>query len=328
MKVRFLGKGRQMRRFIGLVLVTMACILSACGLLVEQGRDVVAEVGGERVRLNDLLERIRELPFDQRAKTNDSNPSVRLQARRSVLEATVTEMLLAKEAEARNIKVSDEDVKNAFKELEAQQHSMENIAEGMKGADHEHGREEQEYSRQEMKQMRTKLMVQRMLREQFADAVMRKYYDEHTEEFSISPPLGIYEILIVGAENSKDVDRIAQKAAREGTTLAVALASVQHAPPVIYSGLMPPSPLGSLVPEMREKVENLGVGQISKPFTVHSPGKDGCAVVRVVGHVDKAPYENVRDRIYKGLFKSFVGELQQKYKVVYHNDKLNYQLGS
>ncbi len=316
-----------MRRFIILVLVVTAFIFCACGLLVEQGRDVVAEVGGERVRLNDLLERIRELPFDERAKTNDPDPSVRIQARRSVLEATVTEMLLAKEAEARNIKVSDDEVKSAFKSIEDQQKSMENLAEGMKGADdHEHA--DEGYSRREINQMRAKLMVQKMLREQFSDAALRKYYDEHVRDFSISPPLAVYELLVVDAGNSKDGDRVAQKAAREGTTLAAALASVNHAPPVIFSGVIPPSGRGNLVPEMREQVENLQVGQISKPFHLRPEGKDGYAFARLISYVDRAPYENVRDRIYKGLLNGFLGQLQQKYKVVYHNDKLNYQLGS
>ena len=48
--------------------VAMLILVPACGLLVEEGREVIAEVGGKPIRLNDLLRRIRELPFERRAE--------------------------------------------------------------------------------------------------------------------------------------------------------------------------------------------------------------------------------------------------------------------
>ena len=172
--------------------VGMLIIVSACGLLVEEEREVLAEVGGDPIRLNDLLRRIRELPFERRARTNDTDKSVRLEARRSVLTALVKEELLAKEAEARRIEVSDEQAEAALEREEAREHTMDGlISEDMKGAvgGHEHSHGDEGHSRSEIKEIRRKLMVEHMLATELSDEATRTYYDEHTQEFMLSPPL-------------------------------------------------------------------------------------------------------------------------------------------
>ncbi|UCD56847.1 MAG: SurA N-terminal domain-containing protein [Candidatus Hydrogenedentota bacterium] len=320
-----------MRRFGWGVFCILALFLgSACGLLVEEGRDVLARVGGEPIRLNDLLRRIRELPFEERVLTNDADESVRLEARRSVLKALVIEKLLVKEAEARDIKISDEELTAALeREAEPANHSNQ-LVEGMKGTsgDHEHAHAGEKHSRREITEMREKLMTEKMLKLQFSHEVVRKYYVEHIREFAISPPLVSYELVVVDAEDSSIIDIVHKKATQEQSTLAASLASLENTPPIVFVGTTPPTPLSLVAPTMREKTEKLKVGEISEPFYLRPRGKTQYALARLVGYVDRKPFKEVRGEIYNRLYKDFIDQLQQRYKVVYREERLNYRLGS
>jgi hypothetical protein len=317
-----------MKRFGLLFCAVVVLLYSACGLLVEEGREVIAEVGGEPIRLNDLLREIRHLPFEERAKTNDTDESVRLAARRSVLERMVTEKLLAEEAKALGISVSDEEVELALEREERHDNGMADLMEGMRGGggDHEHAHEGEGHSRTEINQMRERLMIQRMLMVELSEAALRKFYDEQTQEFRLSSPIVRYELLVVDASNSKVVDTVREKAMKEGTSLTRAFESLKDAPPTIFLGFTPPTPASNIVAGMREKVEKQETGQISEPFHIHPEGADQYGVAMSIGRIDRAPFDNVREQIYWKLYAAFLNDLKQKYEIVYHEDKLNYRL--
>ncbi len=128
-----------MKRIIRWFCLVTLLLSPACGLLVEEGREVVAEVGSDRVRLKDLLSRIRELPFEQRARTNDANELARIQARQFVLRTIVNERLLLKESKARGITVSEEEIDAVFHN----EHAMQDPTGGV----HVEGRHEGRFQR-------------------------------------------------------------------------------------------------------------------------------------------------------------------------------------
>lgn len=317
-----------MKRFGLLFCVGMVLLYSACGLLVEEGREVLAEVNGEPIRLKDLLREVRHLPFEERAKTNDADMRIRLAARRAVLEKMVVEKLLAEEARKRGITVSDEEVEFAFAREEQDEGGMADLVEGIKGGggDHEHTHHGEGHSRTEIKEMRRRLMIERMLRAELSEAALRKFYNEHTQEFKISPPVVRYELLVVDASHSKVIDTVYEKAAQGGTSLARAFQSLKDTLPPIFLGLTPPTPLTNIVPGMRENVQELEVGQVSEPFHLHQEGADQYGVARLVHRFDTAPFDSVRQQIYWKLYADFLNELKEKYEIVYHEDKLNYRL--
>ncbi len=317
-----------MKRFRVLFCAGAVLLCAACGLLVEEGRDVVAEVDKEPIRLNDLLREIRNMPFEQRAKTNDDDMTVRLKARRAVLEAMVVERLLADEAKALGIDVSDEEVDLAFERKEQHDEGVAGLVEGMKGggADHEHAHEGEGHSRDEIKQMHDRLMINKMLMLELSEASLRKFYDEHAQEFKLASPIVRYELLVVDAPHSKVIDAIHKKVAQGGTTLTGAFESLENPPQAIFLGLTPPTPLSNILPEMREKVEKLEKGQLSEPFRIHTEDSEQYGVAVCIGRIDRAPFDSVKQRIYWKLYVDLVNRLKQKYEIVYHEDKLNYRL--
>jgi hypothetical protein len=310
--------------------VLMLIATPACGLLLEEGREVVADVGGESIRLKDLMQKIRTLPFDERARTNDANESVRLEARRSVLNSIINERLLVMEAEARGITVSDEEIYAAFEMEERKEQSLNGVIEGMEGAgsNHGHSHENEEHTRQEITEMRGRLLIKKLADMQFLDENVRKYYAEHINEFTVPGPLVSYEIIGTDPANSAVIDRVRQKAIQEGTTLQEALASLNNVPPNISAGITPLAPLSRIIPEIRNNMENLKAGEISFPFHLSRNGKDQYLVGRVIEYTDKIPFESLKDQLRGRLFADFIKDLKKQYKVVYHDDILKYQVGN
>ncbi|RJP25936.1 MAG: peptidyl-prolyl cis-trans isomerase [Candidatus Abyssobacteria bacterium SURF_5] len=318
-------KGMNMRRHICFLLFFVLAPLTGCGLLVDQGRQVMAEVGGKPIRRDDLMARIRMLPFEERAKTNDPDQAVRLDARRSLLENIIIEELLILEAESRGNQVSDEEVFAVLEAREQEEQEAE-LEEGMGGTSaHEH-KGEDGHSKQEINEVRRQLMVQKMIGEELNETTRKRYYEAHPDEFSISPPQFVYELLVVDARNDRFLKDTAQKAEQEGVALSAAVASVPDAPPINFCGEIPPTPFMRLTPAIREKVKGLSIDQVSEPFQINPADPNLHAVARLARRIDAIPYEQVKQAINQKLYENFLRELRDKHKVVYYQDRLDYRL--
>ncbi len=193
------------------------------------------------------------------------------------------------------------------------------------GHEHDHGG--MEPTRGEIREMREKIMMEKLLETQLSDMALRKYYDENIDRFMTPVPLYACELVVVDPANGALIDTIHQKATEEKVTLANALGSLKDPPPLIFAGRIPPSPLSQMAPPMKEAVEKLRDGDVSEPFHLNPGGQDQYAVARVVNYIDRRPFENVKERLRNRLYQEFLDELEEKYKVVYYEEVLNYRLG-
>lgn len=309
------------------------CILAtACGILVEKDRQVIAEIDKDPVRLQDLLRRIRGLSFEERARTNDNDPVKRIEARRAILKSIIEERLLAKEAEARGLAVSDEEVMAALdSELAEDVHSDdEALNDTMEGAgaghEHSHGGEGAHTSK-EIDAMRQTLMMEKLLQVALSDEAVHKYYNDNAEEFALPSPEVTAELIIARVEDSAVVDAVRQKAIAEKISLVDAYASLKDVAPVLFAGVNESMPLNNLMlPAMRRAIENLKEGEISEPIHL-TPRKDHrYAVARPIKIEIYRPFEDVRGQAKVLLFRKFIGDLEKKYNVIYYDDKLDYTI--
>jgi len=309
-----------------------ACILAlllipACGLLLEEDRSVVADVGGERVRLGDLKSRIRALPFEERAKTNHADPSVRAAARRKVLEDIVLARLLLLEAEASGETVADEEIEAALEREQGSRGVAESTTEGIRGGaqTHEHGGEE--HTRREIEEARESILISKLSRKQFSDAAVRKFYEDHIDEFVVESPLVSYEMLLVTPADADFVDTLYEKAAGTKTPLVDIFNSLVPPPGILFAGMTPTAPLDSLVPALREQVEHLKVGETSKPFRIGQNQTEQYGIARLVRHIDRLPFEAAKQNLLPRMRDELIERLKKKYEVAYHYDKLDYRVG-
>jgi hypothetical protein len=311
-----------------LVCVLALLLVPACGLLVEEDRAVVADVGGERVRLGDLKSRIRALPFEERAKTSHADPSVRAVARRKVLEDIVLDRLMLLEAEASGETVSDEEIEAALERERGSRGVAESTTEGIRGGaqTHEHGGEE--HTRREIKEARESILISKLSTKQFSDAAMRKFYEDHIDKFLLKSPLVSYEMLLVTPADADFVDTLYEKAAGTKTPFVDIFNSFDSPPGILFAGMTPTAPLDSLAPALREHVENLKVGEVSRPFRIRQNQVEQYGVARLVRYMDRLPFgmavkQNLRPRMRDELTE----RLKKKYEVAYHYDKLDYEVG-
>lgn len=296
-------------------------------MLVDEGRQVLAEVDGEPIRLDDLLSRIRTLSFEERARTNDPDESIRLSSRKAIVRNLALEKALAAEAKRRNIEVSDEEVEEAFHSTEEDTEHGNSLMEEAGGRAHHGHSHEGEHSKRDLARMREKLAIEKMLAQELSEEVLQRYYAEHPDEFAISPSLTSYELLVVDPAHSAFADSVRHEAIETGDSLADVVAGMSNPPPIIFLGATPLAPLSNLEPSMRQKVANLEVGQVSEPFVLQPFGKKQYVVARILSEVDRQPFEAVRGSIYFKLYEAFLDELERKHNVVYYEEKLNYQLG-
>lgn len=315
----------------GCIILFFVVFVPSCGLLLDEGREVVAEVGGEPIRLRDLQRRIRSLPFEVRAKANDAEESVCLNMRRFFLKGLINEKLFLMEAEARGIQVSDEEIENAFNRNEEHEEALDDVVntmedDGAERHDHTHGGEG--HSSSEINLMREKFMIEKLKDMLFSDEALRKYYDDNMGDFGLPTPLLSYEI--VSVESIADgavIDRIYRKAIQEGITLNEALESLKDVPQNIAAVTIPLIAIPHVAPELRGRLENLKVGETATPFTMRTNGKEHRIALRLVEYTDKAPFENIKERLHDKLYGKFVDELIEKYKVTIYADKLDYKVG-
>jgi hypothetical protein len=316
-----------MRRKAHLLFALMLVLLPACGLLLERGREVVAEVGGEPIHLKDFLLRVRSLDFEQRTRANDSDLEVSTKTRRDILNQMVIERLMILEAEDRGIIISEEEI--AQKLGSASQPG---------GADEEHSQESQEgahkhekdaHAQWEIEEARNRLLIEKLKEEETSDAAVKKYYLAHfEEEFVLNSPIVSYEIVAVAAENKSIADALRKSAVEQKTTLFDAYEALGKPPQILEAGVTPQMSLFGVVPQVREVIKRMELYDISEPIrVVQENGNDRYMVIRLISSVRRKPLRYVREEIRTRLSLRLVKNLEKKFGVQYYYEKLNYRVG-
>ncbi len=156
------------------------------------------------------------------------------------------------------------------------------------------------------------LLVQAFLQRKLYDhiavtpAEMRKYYDEHPEEFSTGVTLTVRQILIRRENHSdEDAKALADKAlarVKASEDFAAVASEMSEGPYASAGGLSPAARKGELVAEVENAAKTLRAGQVSEPF--ESPL--GWHVIKVEDNAlfTPKPYEEVQGQIYSALIEA------------------------
>ncbi len=319
-------KGIQMRKIARLTCTLCLLLIPACGLLVEKDREVVAEVAGEPIRLRDLQSRIRGLDFQERAKANDSNPEVSFATRRQILGQMVADRLMVLEAESRGLEATDEEISKILQGRVVSDGAVEGIDGGASGGAGDH--EEREPAQWEIEEAKSKLLIEKLADEELSEAAMRKYYEEHPEEFALNSPLVKYEIISVTLDKSEIVDTVYRLMIEKGMKMAPAFETLGKPAQILgMGGITPTMSLDELPPSLRENVEGLRKNDLSRPFYYHADdGVEYYAITRCVRFLTKRPYKTVKEELHNKLPLQLIRRLQNKFEVVYYDEELKYRV--
>jgi len=309
------------RRFVWILAIAL---IPACGLMLEEGRKVVAEIGGEPIRVEDLTRRIRGLPFEERVWTNAANEATRIEARRRVLENLIVEKLMLLEAESRGETVSDEEIIARGRE---RYNPARGLLQEMRDGGHSHENGGEKYTRREIEKTRERIMIEKLTEKEFSDAALREIYEDNIQEYMLESPLVNYEMVVVTPANAEFIDALHKRATEKRGTLVKFYNTFTDTPDTLFAGITPALPINTITPSMRKHVENLKLGKLSEPFLFRQNQTDQYAIVRLVRYIDKNPFRIVKKDLRLKVRQEFIDRLKEKYQVTYHYDKLNYKVG-
>jgi hypothetical protein len=324
-----------MNRYLRFLCVLSLLLISACGLIVEPGREVVVEIGEEDViRVRDIQGHIRDLPFEERALANDTNKDARMNFRRDVALNMVIDKLMILEARARGLEASEQEIEQALAQKEEQEAASggEHAANAPRGNEPEFGqggsgREQHNHAQWEIDDARNNLLIEKYKAEAFGKEEMRKHFDKTKDKYKLEAPLYAFEIIAVAPENAAIVDSIYRAAAAKNLSLLGTYDAMGKPSAMLAVGLIPPTPLDKFLPAIQNAVKNLKYYETTKPFQYSERGVEHYAIMRTMrilrGQSFKMAFEEVKEDLYEKVIK----DLHAKYNAVYHDDKLNYSVG-
>jgi parvulin-like peptidyl-prolyl isomerase len=108
-----------------------------------------------------------------------------------------------------------------------------------------------------------------------SDEEARRYYDTHLDEFTTPPTVTLREFLAAAPEEgaTPEVDQRARQTAEDvrrralsGEPFEKLVADLSDSPSRANAGLIGPLNIDELAPDLRRRIENLKVGEISEPI--------------------------------------------------------------
>ncbi len=302
-------------------------LIPACGLLLEKGNEIVAEIGKDVVRVRDLQSRIRDISFERRAEANDTIPARRIEVRRGILEEMVAERIMVLEAQDRGYVVSEEEIDAYLEAKEQQEKAAVGDGEYIDAGTPSRGHEHEEHAKWEVDKARSDLLIKKVKEQDLSRSALRAYYNEHIEEYRLDSPWISYEIIaVVPGPSSALVDDVYKFATEKNTTLLEAYRAVNRSREIVMGGIMPTTSVDALSDPMRKAIEPLEQGDVSRPLMFDQDGKEYYAVVRVARLKKNQPLPTIRDEIEQKVYAELIQSLEKKFGVVYHEDKLDYRL--
>lgn len=302
--------------------------LSACGLLVEEGGEPLAEVAGELIRARDLQEEIRHLPFEERAKANDVAEDVRVEVRRKALNKMVVRKMLLLEAEDLGIDVSEEEIEAALASERSGPGAAGGAGEDSQGeASKGHGHEGEAHTDREVEEMREELIAEKVMATKTSDDVLRQTYEERISDFAFESPLVTYEMVVVDLKDIEVLDALYEEVSQGGRPLQEAVKDPRYLRKIVFAGPAASFRLDMVEPSLRENLEDLREGDFSKPFHLQQGSDNKYCFVRLVRYLDVQPYKLAKNSLYIRARMVLLLRLRKKFGVKDFSENLNYAVG-
>jgi foldase protein PrsA len=277
--------------------LALAAVLASCGSDATQ--PPAATVDGETIavsEVNDALERFEESPqFDQLAQQSDER-SARRQFEQAYLSQQVRRAVIRPAAEELGIEVGANEIEAELERIRSQFESEEQFEEALEG---------QGLSQRELDDLvRDGLLEQKVRSEMTTQEDLRSFYDSNEERFKetraqhiLVQDNGLALVISDQLMRAPDarVDQLFARLARKHST----------DPSKSEGGSLGWVTPGALTPPFEEAMDDLGVGEVSKPVRTDF----GTHVIRVTGRRTKSfgdVTEEIRAQVGAEAFQEWV----------------------
>ena len=305
------------------VALLFAAAFAACGLITDEDRIKVAQIGDRAITRGDLDLYITGLPIEQkrqymgaRARTNTKEVKLR------ILEQMLVRELLIMEADKRGIEVTDEEADAEMKRRGIGSMSPEALEEyGAEGETHDH----QEHGiREEIKrELRIAKLQSQVLSPTLraSNDEIQQFYEANRSRYALLERVRIRFVTCATMEEAQSIlDRV-----QAGESFADIVNRIQEEtegkraqewPPTVYM------PLGGMKPpELRDALVQGQPGDLIGPIE----REDGFDIVQLIDRQPPAP-DALRNVVMRELVAStwnqFMAQLREDYKVQVFSDKV------
>ena len=301
-----------------------AVLGGACGLITDQDRIKIAQIGDGAITRGDLKSFLQELPIEQRYKARSK------EAKLQVLDQMIVKRLLLKEADRRGLQATEDEIQN-----EMMRRGVMNMG---KEAREDYGIDEQaqrDYQRGEYEQIKTELRTAKLIQQivppglTVSDDEVKQFYEQNKERLFTLPERVRFRYITCPTkeEAQKILERvragekfseIVNKRAAETQGKAA-----QELPPSAFV------PLDRIVPEqLRDAMKKAKPNEIVGPVQ----RQDGFDVVQLIEHqkAGVVPFDQIKDPLKQNLlmakfsqtYTAFLDQLKQQYQVKVFAEKL------
>jgi peptidyl-prolyl cis-trans isomerase SurA len=294
--------------FFALGLIAQTSLLSAAQ--VEDG--IVAIVNSDLIMLSEVKRELApERERIQKEYQGDALARRLKTAEYMALTSMIERKLQLQEAKARNVTVTDQEVRQAAQQMKQQGRTIDET----KPADMKNVQEQLTLLRVVDREVRSKVMV--------ADSDMKRYFQEHRDRFALSEEYTLSQILIKPRSQTDTADareKVREVMARlkQGEPFEDLALRFSDGPNASHGGHLGLVRQGELLPEIERTIATLVPGGISD--MVETP--EGFHIVYLEDKKPKQfrPYEQVRNEIQglvfqqksEDVFQSWLADLKNK----------------
>ncbi|MBI4208609.1 MAG: peptidyl-prolyl cis-trans isomerase [Deltaproteobacteria bacterium] len=270
---------------------------------------VVAVVNKEPITLWNLersklfTELQRELSGYSEMEAVSSDPQI-------LLESLIEEILLNQQAQTEKIEIRSEEIEQAMNQLlEQKEWKREDLQKLLDSK----GFSEEEYRHSVEKQIARYRLVSSHVRAevQVDETDLQEYYRIHKKEFSKGEKWHLQQILLKDEKEGWPQAQSIHREISQGKDFAELAQQYSIGPGREAGGDLGWVRGEDLLPELREKVEGLRPGEISKPFRTSA----GIHIVRLIQRVpdEPIPFPEVKRKIQEQLFQEKSQQAMERY---------------
>ena len=286
-------------------------------LVTGCGPQAAAVVNGEKILQSQVDAEIESMKKEHpQVFEGEEGAKMEEQFKQRIVDNLISNILVAQEAAAQGITVTDEDIEKKIASMESQYHSKEQFEEALANSG---------TSREALKErLRLQLLTARMVEKitadiKITDADAREYYKLNKEVFMSDPKVRVRIIKLQAGQNEQ-----AKKLAAEiedGASFATVARRESTDPSKSKGGDLGNIPLAELPADIAPAVRTGEVGAILGPIR----GAEGVYLVQVVAKepARQQSYDDVKDRIMQILqqerevkaFNDWIESLKKKAKI-------------
>lgn len=316
--------------------IALAALMSLSLVACKQKNlnEAVADVNGTKITLGqyEFMLKMNKASVESTiggsegwTQKDDSGQTYKDKYKTLVLDQMINTELLAQNAEKEGIKVTDKEIQSSYNDLKTYVNSDENL----KGAAEELGIND-EFLKEQAK---LSLLIQKSQEkfyseEKVSDSEMKKYYDEHIDEYKKDEVEASHILIKTTDDNNKPLSEAEQKKAKEkaekvlkevkagGDFAELAKKYSQDPGSATNGGALGAFGKGMMVKEFEDAAFGMEPGQVSNLVKTDF----GYHIIKVTDRIkettsfDEAK-EGIKEEILKNKYAEKISELQKKAKI-------------